>query len=194
MKILVPKDCSRINILFSGGADSTLLAYLLIKQNPDTSIVLHFMKHRLDFQSPFMKRCHIWLEQYFGKEIKLNLWGKTYIRPAVESILIDYPGYVYSGCNKVPNNVFTPTILIPNDTPPVRGSAYNEFHLRPFIEILKPQLFDIYLKENILDLFNLTFSCGAPRKDNDGLHIACEGCFFCMERAWGIRYSTLQQV
>jgi len=191
MKIIVSEGCSHINILFSGGMDSTLLAYLLIKQNPEIPVTLHFMKHRIDFQSPFMSRCHTWLENCFSRKINLNVWGKVYIRQAVEVILMYYPGYVYSGCNKVPDNIFTPTVLIPNDTPPVRGPAYNEFHQRPFIDILKPQLFQLYKEENILDLFNLTFSCGAPRTNKDGLHIACNGCFFCMERIWGMQgYTT----
>jgi 7-cyano-7-deazaguanine synthase in queuosine biosynthesis len=187
MQVEIPTDCQRINVLFSGGADSSLLAYLLIKQNPDTPIVLHFMKHRLDFQSPYMINCHAWLEQHFNKKIQLNWWGKVFIRQAVEMILIDFPGYVYSGCNKVPENVFIPTVLIPNDTPPVRGPAYNEFHKRPFIEILKPELYKIYKEENILELFNLTFSCGAPKKDKNEKHIPCGGCFFCMERQWAIQ-------
>lgn len=187
MRLEIPSDCERINVLFSGGADSSLLAYLLIKQNPDIPVVLHFMKHRLDFQSPHMTNCHNWLEGYFNKKILLNRWGKTFIRQAVETILIDFPGYVYSGCNKVPENVFTPTVLIPHDTPPVRGPAYNEFHKRPFIELLKPELYKIYQEENILDLFNLSFSCGAPVKNEDGVNIPCGGCFFCMEREWGIQ-------
>lgn len=186
MKIEVPSDCQRINILFSGGADSALLSYLLIKQNPDVPIILHFMKHKLDFQSPYMNQCHQWLERHFNKKITLNRWGKTFIRLAVETILIDYPGYVYSGCNKVPENVFTPTVIIPNDTPPVRGPAHNEFHKRPFIDMLKPELYSVYKTENILDLFDLTFSCGAPKKDETGKLIPCLGCFFCMERSWAI--------
>lgn len=191
MKITVPDECSHINILFSGGADSALLAYLLIKQNPNMPITLHNMKHRVDFQSSYVKKCHEWLEQRFDKKITLNWWKKVYIRQAVEMILIYFPGYVYSGCNKVPENVFTPTILIPNDTPPVRGTEYNEFHKRPFINILKTELYKIYKEENILDLFDLSFSCGAPKKDENEMMVACGGCFFCMERNWAMQNQVI---
>jgi|APGre2960657404_1045060.scaffolds.fasta_scaffold18863_3 hypothetical protein len=186
MNIEIPQDCTHINVLFSGGADSTLLSYLLLKQHPETSLTLHFMKHRLDFQSPFMYDCHTWLENHFNKKIHLNIWGKTFIRPAVESILLDFPGYVYTGCNKVPENEFTPSVYIPYDTPPVRGSVFNDFHKRPFIDLLKPEIYKIYHKENILDLFSLTFSCGAPKKQENRV-TACGGCFFCMERDWAVK-------
>ena len=187
MHIEIPENCPHINVLFSGGADSSLLAYLLLKQHSNMSITLHYMrdKKKRDIQSGFVYDCHKWLETYFQKPIKLNLWGKTHIRPAVEAILLDFPGYVFSGCNKVPENVFTPTIYIPHDTPPVRGPAFNEFHLRPFIDLLKPEIYRIYQKENILDLFSKTFSCGVIPDGDDVT--PCGGCFFCMEREWAIQ-------
>jgi len=186
MKIDIPEDCTHINILFSGGADSTLLTYLLLKQYPETPVILHYMKNRLfPHQQPFMIQTHEWLNSHFQKQIPINQWGKTYIRLAVETILHTFPGYVFSGCNKVPDNVFTPTVIIPHDTPPVRGPAYSKQHLRPFIEMFKPEIYHIYQKETILDLWNLTFSCGRPIVSDE--ITPCGGCFFCMERNWAMQ-------
>lgn len=100
-----------------------------------------------------------------------------YIRDAVERILSVYPGVVMTGCNKVVTH-FTPTVYIPGDTPPVRGPALNEYHLRPFIDIDKVEILQMYVQENILDLLKLTRSCGRPGLDR------CGGCYFCMEREW----------
>ena len=33
MKIHIPEDCTQINVLVSGGADSALLLYLLVLEN-----------------------------------------------------------------------------------------------------------------------------------------------------------------
>lgn len=186
MKIDIPEDCTHINVLFSGGADSTLLTYLLLKQYPETPVILHYMKNRLfPYQQPFMIQTHEWLNSHFQTKVPMTRWGKTYIRLAVETILHTFPGYVFSGCNKVPDGVFTPTVIIPHDTPPVRGPAYNAQHLRPFIEMLKPEIYHIYQKENILDLWNLTFSCGKPIVSDE--IVPCGGCFFCMERNWAMQ-------
>lgn len=186
MLIAIPEESQHINVLVSGGADSTLLAFLLLKQNPSRDVILHFMRNKKHHTHDLevMNRIHSWLENYFNKKITLQLWGKTLIRQAVETILIDYPGCVFSGCNKVPEFSFPVTKYIPNDTPPVRGPPFNKFHIRPFIELLKPLLYSIYKKEHILDLYDLTFSCGVPDLI-DGRYIPCKRCFFCLERAWG---------
>lgn len=182
MKIDIPQDCTHINILFSGGADSSLLTYLLLKQYPEIPVVLHYMRNpKFPQQTIHADKVHAWLCSKFDKPVFKNIWGKAYIRVAAESILREFPGYLFSGCNKVPENAFTPRIIIPDDTPPVRGPAYSAHHLRPFIDLLKTEIYQIYVREHILDLWNLTYSCGY-----NGLE-PCNGCFFCMERNWAMQ-------
>lgn len=186
MKIEIPSDCEKIHVLFSGGADSSLLSFLLLSQS-DLPVTLHHMtnKKQDDYQLNTAKNIHDWLQEKFLKDITFQVWGKTFIRQAVEVILMYNTGYVFSGCNKVPENIFTPTRYIPHDTPPVRGPAFSNLHIRPFIDMVKPELYELYCKYNILDLFNLTVSCGIPKKTKKGYE-PCNECFFCLERLWGM--------
>ena len=78
----------------------------------------------------------------------------TWLREVVRDIQSTYGGYVFSGCNLVITDKFTPKNFIPNDTPPVRGDAFNENHIRPFeAEILtqKDQLNEYIMTKLRLD-------------------------------------------
>ena len=181
MKIDVFPEYKVTNILFSGGMDSTILLYLLAKEmhqnNYDIKIICNA------FGSSRTKKNLIpiihYIKNKFPVDIQLVKIKKlNWIRDVVKNLLDVYGGVVYSGCNKVITDEFTPTKYIPHDTPPVRGSAYNEFHLRPFINMDKVELMDIYIQEDILDLLKMTHSCGTLPEDH------CRECYFCMERIW----------
>ena len=178
MNISIPENCENINILVSGGVDSTLLTYLVLQQY-DKPVICHFINNSEDT----LKRIFEPLDKYFKSKfekrytVRMLKHQQLFIRDAVQLILSVYPGVVLTGCNKVVTH-FTPTVYIRGDTPPVRGPALNEIHLRPFIDMDKVEILKVYLKENILDLLKLTRSCGLPGTDR------CNGCYFCMERAW----------
>jgi 7-cyano-7-deazaguanine synthase in queuosine biosynthesis len=181
MKIDVYPEYKVTNILFSGGMDSTILLYLLAKEihqnNHDIKIICNA------FGSSRTKKNLIpiieYIENKFSVDVQLIKIRKTQlIRNIVKNLLDIYDGIVYSGCNKVITDKFTPTKYIPNDTPPVRGPAYNEFHLRPFIDMDKVELMNIYIEESILDLLKITHSCGTMPNGH------CGECYFCMERIW----------
>jgi hypothetical protein len=122
-----------------------------------------------------------WLSLYFNEKIPFQTMPKYFIRRAVENILSISPdGYVFTGCNLVITDEFTPTRYLDGDTPPVRGPEYSDRHLRPFINFSKDILIKEYEYRNILDLFKLTVSCGIS-------DIPCEECYFCMERQWGLK-------
>jgi len=181
MKVDVYPEYKVTNILFSGGMDSTILLYLLAKKihqnNYDIKIICN------SFGSSINKKNLIpiidYIKNKFSIDIKLVKIKKlNWIRDVVKNLLDTYGGVVYSGCNKVITDKFTPTKYIPHDTPPVRGSAYNEFHLRPFINMDKVELMNIYIEEDILDLLEITHSCGILSEEH------CRECYFCMERIW----------
>lgn len=184
MRIPIPEDCKNINILLSGGVDSTLLLFLLMKErqitNVQTPIKCFAMK------SPTTAHTNVvsWISSYFNEEIPCQLMPKYFIRDAVKNILAIESGYVYSGCNLVLENEFTPTRYLVGDTPPIRGDVYNEFHLRPFIDIGKDELTREYENQGIIDLFKITVSCGVSDDP-------CGECYFCLERQWGIDKSGI---
>jgi 7-cyano-7-deazaguanine synthase in queuosine biosynthesis len=191
MKIDVYPEYKITNVLFSGGMDSTILLYLLAKQihqhGYDIKIVC------CTFTSSINKKNLIPIIEYinnkFSVDIKLVKIKKLqWIRDIVKNLLEIYDGVVYSGCNKVITDKFTPTKYIPNDTPPVRGPAYNERHLRPFINMDKVELMSIYIEEDILDLLKLTHSCGTKT------HVHCGECYFCMERIWAANSLNIRDI
>ena len=178
MNITIPDGCENVNILLSGGTDSSLLVYLLLKYH-NTSVICHVINNDDEVFNTLLVPIKQYFENRFGDRCKMFRMRQQgmFIRDAVERILSVYPGVVLTGCNKVVTH-FTPTVYIHGDTPPVRGPALNENHLRPFINMDKIDILRIYLQENILDLLKLTRSCGFS-----GLG-RCNGCYFCMERAW----------
>lgn len=183
MQIEIPSDCEKINILFSGGMDSSILLYLLLKQietsKKDITVTCYSFGESSERKS--VQDVLTYMRDRFLTTINVKKRGTKYkIRELVELILSTEGGYVFSGCNKVVEDKFTPTVYIPNDTPPWRGPSFNENHIRPFIDIDKIEILKIYIQENILDLLPLTNSCGIQGKTK------CGGCYFCMERQWAM--------
>jgi 7-cyano-7-deazaguanine synthase in queuosine biosynthesis len=191
MKIDVYPEYKVTNLLFSGGMDSTILLYLLAKEihqnNHDIKIICNAFGSSVNKKNlpPIID----YIKDKFPVNIRLVKIRKlNLIRNIVKNILDMYGGVVYSGCNKVIIDKFTPTKYIPNDTPPVRGEPYNEFHLRPFINMDKVELMDIYIKENITDLLKITHSCGTMADGH------CGECYFCMERSWAASILNIRDI
>lgn len=184
--MIIPNSThKKIGILISGGIDSTILYYILsINKFEHQSIHLFSMlpqkskfdifKHRISNITEFIsKKTNVLSDvTYFSKIIIL--------RKAVDLILQSGMDCVYTGCNKVPDIQFPIKNIIPGDSPPFRGPALNENHIRPFIDIEKPEIIKLYYKYNIQELMTLTHSCGFS------LIQECGECFFCLEKKWGI--------
>jgi 7-cyano-7-deazaguanine synthase in queuosine biosynthesis len=191
MKIDVYPEYKITNLLFSGGMDSTILLYLLAKEihqnNYDIKIICTAFGSSRNKNNllPIIN----YIKNKFSVDIRLVKIKKLrWIREIVKNILDVYGGLVYSGCNKVITDKFTPTKYIPNDTPPVRGEPYNDFHLRPFINMDKVELMDIYIEEDILDLLKITHSCGTVIEEH------CGECYFCMERIWAANSLNIKDI
>ena len=184
--IHIPENCNKINVMISGGADSAILLFLLLKQtNGQIPIKVFTFEDivNINLNSVNLKATKSvlsWLESYFNTKIPFQIIKKRmYIRRAVEDIWLTEGGYVYTGCNKVLYDEISPTVYIPGDTPPVRGEPFSDIHLRPFIDVTKVDIVRLYLEHNVLDLLKLTNSCGAPNPP-------CGGCYFCLERKWAV--------
>jgi 7-cyano-7-deazaguanine synthase in queuosine biosynthesis len=193
MKIHIPEDCTQINVLVSGGVDSTILLFLLLQENAGRVPVKTFTfapRNNLlgDVSLNTVAKILPWLEARFQTNIPHMIIKRTsYIRRAVEDISLIEDGYVYTGCNKVMYDEFTPTIYIPNDTPPVRGDAFGVVHLRPFINRDKIEIMHEFVMHDIIELLHLTKSCGISE-------VPCRGCYFCMERQWAAAYLGITDI
>ena len=183
MNISIPDNCKNIAILFSGGMDSTILLYLILEklqeENKTDIIVKCYIMNTGSHTYENCTKIILKLENIFSRKIYKQKLPRSFIRDTVKKILDFDGGYVFSGCNKVLDNL-NPTVYIKGDTPPIRGPAYNEFHIRPFIDIEKSDIAYTYYEKNLVDLLNMTYSCGA------NFITPCEGCYFCLERAWAL--------
>jgi 7-cyano-7-deazaguanine synthase in queuosine biosynthesis len=190
MQIYIPNNCPQINVLFSGGVDSSLLLYLLTRQNKN-NIPIHVFGMLKQKRERHFYIVLSWLETHLNTEYNKQLTTRFFfIRDFVKNTLDISPdnSVTYSACNKVVTGIFTPTRYIPGDTPPVRGPAFNERHIRPFIDISKIEICQVYKQFTLQPLFNLTHSCGIDIENH------CGECYFCMERAWGVQESNLFSV
>lgn len=183
----IPTDAKKVHLLFSGGLDSTLLLFLLLKEIKETSLEIPVRCYTFSGTQTAEGITEIlnWMTDRFSYPIyhTRTPTKRRYIRSIVEDILAVDEGYVYSACNKVIEGVFFPTNYIPGDTPPVRGEPFNEKHLRPFIHLDKISIIKMYKKNCIENLIPLTYSCGfRPRIIGE-----CGKCYFCMEKQWGMK-------
>jgi len=183
---MIPNDARKITVLLSGGIDSTLLLYLLAKEITDNKlpIQLDCVSFRGGSVVPRQTKAVIqWVQQKFHIPITYNHSApRSWIRNVVQDVLVVCePDYVFTGCNNVVVDQFTPTKHIPGDTPPERGEPFNEQHLRPFIHWDKIAIVEQYLNHDILDLLKITHSCGVLHETE------CGECYFCMEKIWATK-------
>tara|TARA_B110000967_G_scaffold209120_1_gene263866 strand:+ start:2603 stop:3412 length:810 start_codon:yes stop_codon:yes gene_type:complete len=59
---------------------------------------------------------------------------------------------------------------------------YNRY--KPFLNIDKKFVADIYKTNDIMDLFEMTRSCTGTERDTDNYTKECHKCFWCYERKW----------
>jgi hypothetical protein len=185
---LIPDNTKNLSVLASGGIDSTLLLYLIAKQihEQQLDITVYTISWNL------LSGRHALLNKIIAsikERYPVNVIYSNIRRPpprvrdvAEGALLVTGSEYVFSGCNKVITDKFTPTRYIPGDTPPVRGEPLNSQHLRPFIDMDKIEIVRKYLELDILDLLKLTVSCGISESPE------CGECYFCQEKIWALKF------
>jgi 7-cyano-7-deazaguanine synthase in queuosine biosynthesis len=168
--IVIPK--LPVHVLTSGGADSTLLVYLLARENPDVQVhvistwanTAHHAKVTVDA-----------INTLLGTTLTVRSWGKSQpmlIRRAVELVQSVSYGVVYTGCT------LNPPVDLDAGFVPMRGDPANALHFRPFMTLDKAAIIAEYQRLGLLPLLSLTRSCGSKTPGR------CGTCFFCRERAW----------
>jgi 7-cyano-7-deazaguanine synthase in queuosine biosynthesis len=172
-------------LLFSGGADSTLLFYLsaleIIQSDIDTQLTLYV----LDRYNKPLFFAHNIFEQICSKlgtrkfqlnEIRIPDLPNNRQISVVSRILHrkGIYGELLIGANKYPDD----ETIRPHYQPVL---SETEFIKIPFRNYTKELIIDAYFKLGIEDILYNTRSCGMPENG------VCKMCFNCREREWAFR-------
>ncbi len=184
----------RLAVLYSGGADSTLLYYLtassIIKNQTDHSLDLLIVDR---YNKPLEKATEIFyhVKQHLGdsftslKFIQLpeDIPGNLQVLKCVELESINYDAILW-GVNQYPADIS----IRPMASHTVNFSSYtNHPKLKlPFANYSKADIISTFIELELEDILHNTHSCGQP------VDIPCGKCFNCRERTWAYRKLGLE--
>ena len=188
----------RVGVMLSGGPDSAILYYLLVKEN---------IERRLDLRSTqdqyeIVPMC---APKKDGADHYAELINKE-----VHQLLgrIDAPPILYIGnpwqnhdvivTNAIVNalyyNVVSRVFVADNITPPAKfpglepqrvRSTHKEV-IQPFFDLTKDRILDLFYTNGVSDLLKITHTCTEQPKGR------CGQCWQCHERAWGFEQLGLK--
>ena len=190
METSVIPQHKRIGILFSGGADSTLMLYQLSKTHPDSEFYL-YVGSRLDDGQYHLDNCNNILNELKLNNIKAyaiytfkdRAEGKAN-RDKLRKQFFDYHNLdcfingftrnpsecIGEGEDQSRNKQMEKVVTTPNGL-----TMY-----RPLADLDKKGVAKLYKEYDILDsLFPLTISCEAKQPPRP-----CKECWWCKERHW----------
>ena len=182
----------RIGILLSGGMDSAIMLFLILKEIADNKLNVDLTVYNVpnvnDNAIVYSRRVVDYLERHFNTVIKLVNIGdgratplKLIKQPAAHLLESGQVDVLYSGQNQFPPEAQAWTAYqeatggFVRRNPNEPDSAVAKF---PFIKLYKHHILDIYRQFNLLELAAITHSCTAQKEGR------CEQCLWCVERAW----------
>jgi hypothetical protein len=186
IKFFIPKN-QNIGVMISGGADSTLLFWLLLNENKNENLkcnIIPFCVDRLNGSKEHSYRVVNFLKKYLNIDIPDPI--------IVGNPDVHHSKQVYSGLLDIKNKYNIDTIYVGGTQNPPHGSVkgpypyrptssdYNRFDLNPFLYCDKRHIIYLYIKYNLLELLDITHSCGVWN------HGKCLACFSCSERFWAL--------
>ena len=161
-------------IMLSGGLDSALLSYLVLKELPDTKLVLNSICHQsLNYYNLFnVIAIANWLDEKFPNRIEEHYIGyykdrneARNNRTKTRDRLIDkhQASGLLTGMTINPSELMTEGRDESRDKPREHRivSSHGIYHYRPFINDTKKVIAELYNKHELHDLSKLTISCEA---------------------------------
>lgn len=169
-------DTEKVAVTFSGGMDSTLLLYMLLKDKEEKGLKteIHCFTATQCGTKTHSKNV-LSTPEFAGKVIHhtdVDNPISESVRPVINGLLNS--GWVtYGASNAVPLE------QIGGRYPPRPEKNPNNPNLHlPFVFLFKYHILDAYYKLNIQHLLSVTHTC---TEQHDG---ECEECFACREKSW----------
>lgn len=189
---------SKIGLSISGGADSAILCYILMKYSTNhlhffTTASLNKSNITVKHSSAVIERCikltnrsnvshHIEYVQSMERE--------NFFKSLVDKVNAGIVDVIYTGTTNIPNSIelqnFSKKLspdIINRRNPAIVKSPYSHDNkiYHPFINIDKKTIKELYAHFNLLeDLFLLTRSC----ESMSIFDRHCNECWWCEERQW----------
>lgn len=193
----------KLGVSVSGGADSAILLYLVMKY-ADPESMIHVIscankeKHNLnpryalnvlEFCMELTGNRKVKQHTYFVERQTRETWGGGML----EFLQDNTVDMMYTGFTSNPPDSALATFT--RETPPetsgrrdpnaVRPVYYSPRIYTPFTNLHKQQIAELYKQEDLLDtLYPLTRSCENPELKEGH----CGDCWWCQERKWGFGY------
>jgi 7-cyano-7-deazaguanine synthase in queuosine biosynthesis len=176
----------KYGIMLSGGLDSAVLLYLILKENKNISIQpFSIPKH--DGSHRFVSE----ILEYFNSQFNIKIPDTVLIGDpnvhhsqqstiAIKQIFVEYPevDFIYFATNQNPTHNFDYSQYPEGSYPGRVKTSPHPKILMPFIEMYKDEILKIVFDNNQEELLKLTHSCTEQKTGR------CGQCFQCNERAW----------
>lgn len=202
INIAIPPPSKKIGILLSGGMDSALLLFLLLKEielsKSDVELIAYNVPNVNDNARYHSSQVVDYLEKHFNKKINYQSIGDGTLPPRqlintpadyiIKNQLVDV---LYSAQNQFPPDAQAwPAYIKAQGSfkrrdPSLPDPVHSRF---PFIRLYKHHILEIYRQYNILDLAYITHSCTARTEGK------CGECLWCVERAWAFDKLSLSDL
>jgi 7-cyano-7-deazaguanine synthase in queuosine biosynthesis len=171
----VPNHSGNIGISCSGGADSAILLYAMVKDGMSPRV---FFIEKANSKLEALQRCVDYINARFGSSLSIEIIGRTdsthNIRPDIIALAAKVD-FLYTGVTQ------NPPVQI-NGLPPNRPSPNQppSKFIMPFVSIDKRASIYLYNLFGVNDLLDLTYTC------TENPITPCNQCFACSERNWAI--------
>lgn len=183
----------KYGIMLSGGLDSAILLYIILKEAKEKNIKLEIQP----FSIPKYDGSYLFVEgilEYLKNIFKIDIPNTILVgdpnahhtqqsKTAVLEIFQKYSeiDFIYFATNQNPTKDFDYS-LYPAGSFPNRVTKSEHLKvIMPFIDMYKDQILKILFDHNQVELLNLTHSCTEQKTGR------CGRCFQCNERAWAFR-------
>jgi 7-cyano-7-deazaguanine synthase in queuosine biosynthesis len=187
--IEVPQS-GKVYVSASGGADSSLLMYLIAKEIVDinsTATIIAFnvptthddaAKHLADVTTWIYDKTGVEIETLYAKE------GETILTGNIRMVNNNVATVYFSGQNNFSPEMRDWPEYEEQKSPRLdKEKVKSSKGLFPFIDLYKNHIMRIYKDYDAMELLSLTHSCIAERDFH------CQQCLWCKERLWGLLYS-----
>ena len=173
-EVTIPFHNGEIAVSCSGGADSTILLYILA-QNPYTQPKVYFID-KANSSRPALQACLDFINAKLGTTLVIESHPRTYeghdIRGEIYTIS-NKTGYLYTGVTR------NPPVSVHDTGIPDRSLNGHKHIITPFDSLDKRVTIWLYEYFEVRDLLELTYTCTESTPP-------CNNCFACKERTWAI--------